>query len=75
MHYCLGVAYDNHGSERFPYHQHRHFSLGLNGFLVTILHPSPHPSAVMAKLEKNARKYPADKVRGSSKKYTEYTNE
>jgi hypothetical protein len=30
---------------------------------------------VLAKLEKNARKYPADKVRGSSKKYTEYTNE
>ena len=27
---------------------------------------------VMSKIEKNAAKYPADKVRGSSKKYTEY---
>ncbi len=29
-------------------------------------------AAVERKLEINARKYPADKVRGSSKKYTEY---
>ncbi len=29
-------------------------------------------TAALAKLEKNARKYPADKVRGSSKKYSEY---
>jgi dCTP diphosphatase len=29
-------------------------------------------SAVEKKLELNAKKYPADKVRGSSKKYTEY---
>jgi NTP pyrophosphatase (non-canonical NTP hydrolase) len=29
-------------------------------------------AAVEKKLEINARKYPADKVRGSSKKYTEY---
>jgi len=29
-------------------------------------------SAVEKKLALNARKYPADKVRGSSKKYTEY---
>lgn len=28
--------------------------------------------AVHAKLEKNARKYPPDQVRGSSKKYNEY---
>ena len=29
-------------------------------------------SAVKQKIEKNRAKYPADKVRGSSKKYTEY---
>lgn len=29
--------------------------------------------AAWAKIEKNAAKYPADKVRGSSRKYTEYT--
>ena len=29
-------------------------------------------AAVDKKLELNAQKYPADKVRGSSKKYTEY---
>ncbi len=29
-------------------------------------------TAALAKLEKNAKKYPADKVRGSSKKYSEY---
>ncbi len=28
--------------------------------------------AIEAKLEKNKKKYPADQVRGSSKKYTEY---
>ena len=28
--------------------------------------------AALHKLEKNAKKYPADKVRGSSKKYSEY---
>jgi dCTP diphosphatase len=28
--------------------------------------------AVRGKMKKNAEKYPADKVRGSSKKYTEY---
>ena len=28
---------------------------------------------VMKKIKQNAAKYPADKVRGSSKKYTEYT--
>ena len=31
--------------------------------------------AVEQKMEKNEAKYPADKVRGSSKKYTEYTDE
>jgi dCTP diphosphatase len=30
--------------------------------------------AVFEKLKHNAEKYPADKVRGSSKKYTEYRN-
>ena len=30
------------------------------------------PEAALLKLEKNAVKYPADKVRGSSKKYSEY---
>ena len=30
------------------------------------------PAAVLRKMEQNERKYPADKVRGSSKKYTEY---
>ena len=30
------------------------------------------PEAALHKLEKNAAKYPADKVRGSSKKYSEY---
>ncbi len=29
-------------------------------------------SAIEAKLTENAKKYPAEKVRGSSKKYTEY---
>ena len=29
----------------------------------------------MTKLEKNARKYPADKAKGSSKKYTEYVSD
>jgi dCTP diphosphatase len=29
-------------------------------------------AAVEAKLDKNAAKYPAEKVRGSSKKYDEY---
>ncbi|OGS90184.1 MAG: nucleotide pyrophosphohydrolase [Gallionellales bacterium GWA2_59_43] len=29
-------------------------------------------AAALHKLEKNAAKYPADRVRGSSKKYTEY---
>ena len=29
-------------------------------------------SAVLGKIEKNAEKYPADKVRGSSAKYTAY---
>ncbi len=29
-------------------------------------------AAALDKLEKNAKKYPADKVRGSSKKYSEY---
>lgn len=29
-------------------------------------------TAVMEKMEQNARKYPVDQVRGSSKKYTEY---
>lgn len=28
--------------------------------------------AALDKLDKNAKKYPADQVRGSSKKYTEY---
>ncbi len=31
--------------------------------------------AAEAKIEINAKKYPADKVRGSSKKYTEYEND
>ena len=30
------------------------------------------PQAALHKLEKNAAKYPADRVRGSSKKYSEY---
>ena len=30
------------------------------------------PEAALHKLEKNAAKYPADRVRGSSKKYSEY---
>ena len=30
------------------------------------------PKAALHKLEKNAAKYPAEKVRGSSKKYSEY---
>jgi dCTP diphosphatase len=30
------------------------------------------PEAALHKLEKNAAKYPADQVRGSSKKYSEY---
>jgi dCTP diphosphatase len=30
------------------------------------------PEASLRKLEKNAAKYPADRVRGSSKKYSEY---
>jgi dCTP diphosphatase len=30
------------------------------------------PEAALQKLEKNAAKYPADRVRGSSKKYSEY---
>jgi len=30
------------------------------------------PKEVLAKLKLNAQKYPADLVRGSSKKYTEY---
>jgi dCTP diphosphatase len=30
------------------------------------------PGAALHKLEKNAAKYPADQVRGSSKKYSEY---
>ena len=30
------------------------------------------PEAALHKLEKNAAKYPAEKVRGSSKKYSEY---
>ena len=30
---------------------------------------------VMAKLEKNSKKYPIDKSRGNSKKYTEFQNE
>lgn len=30
------------------------------------------PEAALRKLEKNAAKYPADRVRGSSKKYSEY---
>lgn len=30
------------------------------------------PKAALRKLELNAKKYPADKVRGSSKKYNEY---
>jgi len=30
------------------------------------------PKAALQKLEKNAAKYPADRVRGSSKKYSEY---
>jgi len=30
-------------------------------------------AAVESKLAKNAKKYPADQVRGSSKKYSEYT--
>ena len=32
-------------------------------------------SAVEEKMKKNVAKYPADKVRGSSKKYTEYDKE
>lgn len=31
--------------------------------------------AVQRKIEKNAAKYPAEKVRGSSKKYNEYSDE
>jgi NTP pyrophosphatase (non-canonical NTP hydrolase) len=31
-------------------------------------------AASLAKIEKNAEKYPADKVRGSSKKYTKYVD-
>lgn len=31
--------------------------------------------AATRKLEKNRRKYPAEKVRGSARKYTEYTDE
>lgn len=31
-------------------------------------------AASLAKIEKNAKKYPADKVRGSSKKYTKYVD-
>lgn len=31
--------------------------------------------ALQRKIEKNAAKYPAEKVRGSSKKYDEYTHE
>ena len=30
------------------------------------------PAVVQRKLQRNAEKYPADLVRGSSKKYTEY---
>ena len=33
------------------------------------------PAAIAGKLQKNARKYPASLVRGSSKKYTEYSAE
>lgn len=33
------------------------------------------PKAVEQKIEKNEAKYPADKVRGSSKKYTEYKDD
>ena len=33
------------------------------------------PAAIAGKLAKNARKYPASLVRGSSKKYTEYSAE
>ena len=33
------------------------------------------PAAISGKLAKNARKYPASLVRGSSKKYTEYSAE
>ena len=32
------------------------------------------PAAILSKLEKNNAKYPADTVRGSSKKYNEYEN-
>ena len=31
------------------------------------------PRAVQAKLTKNGQKYPAEQVRGSSKKYSEYS--
>uniref|UniRef100_A0A8C5N1T2 dCTP pyrophosphatase 1 n=1 Tax=Leptobrachium leishanense TaxID=445787 RepID=A0A8C5N1T2_9ANUR len=33
------------------------------------------PQAVLAKMELNAKKYPASRVQGSAKKYTEYTCE
>jgi dCTP diphosphatase len=33
------------------------------------------PKAAIRKMELNAKKYPAEKVRGSSKKYTEYKQE
>ena len=32
------------------------------------------PTAVLRKFELNARKYPADRVQGSCRKYTEYTD-
>lgn len=33
------------------------------------------PSAVLRKFELNAKKYPVNKVYGSSRKYTEYTTD
>ena len=33
------------------------------------------PTAVLRKFELNRKKYPADKVHGSSRKYTEYHND
>ena len=54
-----------------------HLSQELSDILIYLVRLSEKcsvdlPTAVLEKLELNNKKYPADKVRGSCKKYTEY---
>jgi NTP pyrophosphatase (non-canonical NTP hydrolase) len=66
-------------SERLPADKHQEVAYEMADILVYLLRLAERLDvdlldAVQQKMKINASKYPADKVRGSKKKYTEYEN-